>query len=77
MVFFNSAGWAKALGFSMCAFEGTGNILPIQDVTAKSPEAYKKIIFAVLCISLTVFLLMGYFCSIAWGTGMQSPIITD
>jgi len=54
-----------------------GNILPIQDVTAAGPDDYKKIIYMVLSMVLVVFLILGYFSTIAWGSEMRTPIITD
>ena len=55
---FNKVSWSDAIGFSVYNYEGIGIILPVQDVT-KNPEAYPRIVIAVIATICVVFVAFG------------------
>jgi len=74
--FFNTVSYADAIGFSVYGYEGIGMIMPVQDITA-NPESYHKIVYAVIGVTCTMFVVFGQFCVVAWGSDMVTPLITD
>ena len=76
MPFINTQTFTDAIGFSVYAFEGIGMILPVQEITA-NPAGYKSIVIGVILTVCTVYVSFGYFCVVAWGQEMTTPLITD
>lgn len=72
----NYTGCAKALGMSFFSFEGFGVLLPVQDIVANQ-KSYKNIVLVVLMTVFVITTSFGQFCTMAWGSDISTPLITD
>ena len=68
--------FSDAFGFSIYAFEGTGLVLPIQEIT-RDRENYPKIVKYVFITVALMYISFGTVCVLAYGTDLNTPLITD
>ncbi len=73
---FNQNSWTLFIGTAIFTFEGIGLIIPIQE-SMKHPEKFPKVMFAVMIIITTLFVVMGAVSYAAYGSKTETVVLLN
>ena len=76
IVMFNKKDWTLFIGTAIFTFEGIGLIIPIQE-SMKRPEKFPKVMFVVMIIITTLFIVMGAVSYAAYGSKTETVVLLN
>ncbi|KAI0124221.1 transmembrane amino acid transporter protein-domain-containing protein [Xylariales sp. AK1849] len=76
IILFNDKDWTLFIGTAIFTFEGIGLIIPIQE-SMKSPAKFPKVMFVVMIIITTLFIVMGAVSYAAYGSKTETVVLLN
>ncbi|KAM0324081.1 hypothetical protein ACHAQA_008270 [Verticillium albo-atrum] len=76
IIMFNKDNWTLFIGTAIFTFEGIGLIIPIQE-SMKHPTKFPRVLFIVMIIITTVFIVMGAFSYAAYGSKTETVVLLN
>jgi solute carrier family 36 (proton-coupled amino acid transporter) len=76
IIYFNQDDWTLFIGTAIFTFEGIGLIIPIQE-SMKSPTKFPKVMFIVMIIITTLFIVMGAVSYAAYGSKTETVVLLN
>ncbi|KAK3325863.1 transmembrane amino acid transporter protein-domain-containing protein [Apodospora peruviana] len=76
IIMFNKKDWTLFIGTAIFTFEGIGLIIPIQE-SMKRPEKFPKVMFVVMIIITTLFIVMGAVSYAAYGSKTETVVLLN
>ncbi|KAM7196436.1 Transmembrane amino acid transporter domain containing protein [Rhypophila sp. PSN 637] len=76
IIMFNKKDWTLFIGTAIFTFEGIGLIIPIQE-SMKRPEKFPKVMFVVMIIITTLFVVMGAVSYAAYGSKTETVVLLN
>lgn len=73
---FNKNDWTLFIGTAIFTFEGIGLIIPIQESMA-NPKKFPKVLFVVMIIITTLFIVMGAISYAAYGSKTETVVLLN
>ncbi|KAK4155458.1 transmembrane amino acid transporter protein-domain-containing protein [Chaetomidium leptoderma] len=73
---FNPKDWTLFIGTAIFTFEGIGLIIPIQE-SMRNPQKFPKVMFAVMVIITTLFVVMGAVSYAAYGSKTETVVLLN
>ncbi|KAK3365964.1 transmembrane amino acid transporter protein-domain-containing protein [Lasiosphaeria ovina] len=76
IIMFNEKNWTLFIGTAIFTFEGIGLIIPIQE-SMKQPQKFPKVMFVVMIIITTLFIVMGAVSYAAYGSKTETVVLLN
>jgi proton-coupled amino acid transporter len=76
IIMFNQKDWTLFIGTAIFTFEGIGLIIPIQE-SMRHPQKFPKVMFAVMVIITTLFIVMGAVSYAAYGSKTETVVLLN
>lgn len=76
IILFNQKDWTLFIGTAIFTFEGIGLIIPIQESMA-DPRKFPKVMFVVMIIITTLFIVMGAVSYAAYGSKTETVVLLN
>ncbi|KAK3359718.1 transmembrane amino acid transporter protein-domain-containing protein [Lasiosphaeria hispida] len=76
IILFNKKDWSLFIGTAIFTFEGIGLIIPIQE-SMKHPEKFPKVMFVIMIIITTLFIVMGAVSYAAYGSKTETVVLLN
>ncbi|KAK3377777.1 transmembrane amino acid transporter protein-domain-containing protein [Podospora didyma] len=76
IIMFNKKDWTLFIGTAIFTFEGIGLIIPIQE-SMKQPQKFPKVMFVVMIIITTLFIVMGAVSYAAYGSKTETVVLLN
>jgi solute carrier family 36 (proton-coupled amino acid transporter) len=76
IIMFNKKDWTLFIGTAIFTFEGIGLIIPIQE-SMKQPEKFPRVMFVVMIIITTLFIVMGAVSYAAYGSKTETVVLLN
>lgn len=76
IILFNNKDWTLFIGTAIFTFEGIGLIIPIQESMAE-PKKFPKVMFIVMIIITTIFIVMGAISYAAYGSKTETVVLLN
>ncbi|KAH8772729.1 transmembrane amino acid transporter protein-domain-containing protein [Diaporthe sp. PMI_573] len=76
IILFNKNDWTLFIGTAIFTFEGIGLIIPIQESMA-NPKKFPKVLFVVMIIITTLFIVMGAISYAAYGSKTETVVLLN
>ncbi|GAB1314954.1 hypothetical protein MFIFM68171_05164 [Madurella fahalii] len=76
IIMFNQKDWTLFIGTAIFTFEGIGLIIPIQE-SMRHPQKFPKVMFAVMVIITTLFVVMGAVSYAAYGSKTETVVLLN
>ncbi|KAH6840905.1 transmembrane amino acid transporter protein-domain-containing protein [Chaetomium sp. MPI-CAGE-AT-0009] len=76
IIMFNQKDWTLFIGTAIFTFEGIGLIIPIQE-SMRHPEKFPKVMFVIMVIITTLFVVMGAVSYAAYGSKTETVVLLN
>ena len=76
IIMFNQKDWTLFIGTAIFTFEGIGLIIPIQE-SMRHPQKFPKVMFVVMVIITTLFVVMGAVSYAAYGSKTETVVLLN
>ncbi|KXX78101.1 Vacuolar amino acid transporter 3 [Madurella mycetomatis] len=76
IIMFNQKDWTLFIGTAIFTFEGIGLIIPIQE-SMRHPKKFPKVMFVVMVIITTLFVVMGAVSYAAYGSKTETVVLLN